>query len=55
MKYAFMIIVAGILALFSSTMTALGMANLFAASGLFILALFIYLYCCALIDIGSII
>ena len=46
MKYIFMIIVAGILALFSSTMTALGMANLFAASGLFILALFI------VIDLG---
>lgn len=46
MKYIFMIIVAGILALFSSTMTALGMANLFAASGMFILALFI------VIDLG---
>lgn len=46
MKYIFMIIVAGILALFSSGMTALGMANLFAASGMFILALFI------VIDLG---
>ena len=46
MKYIFMIVVAGILALFSSGMTALGMANLFAASGMFILALFI------VIDLG---
>ena len=46
MKYILMIILAGILALFSSTMTALGMANLFAASGLFILILFI------VIDLG---
>ena len=41
-----MIVVAGILALFSSGMTALGMANLFAASGLFILTLFV------VIDLG---
>lgn len=46
MKYAFMIIVAGILALFSSAMTALGMTNLFAASGMFILILFV------VIDLG---
>lgn len=46
MKYTFMIIVAGILALFSSAMTALGMTNLFAASGMFILILFV------IIDLG---
>lgn len=46
MKYTFMIIVAGILALFSSAMTALGMTNLFAASGMFILILFV------VIDLG---
>ena len=46
MKYVFMILIAGILALFSSAMTALGMANLFAASGMFILALFV------VIDLG---
>ena len=41
-----MILIAGILALFSTAMTALGMANLFAASGMFILALFV------VIDLG---
>ena len=41
-----MILIAGVLALFSSAMTALGMANLFAASGMFILALFV------VIDLG---
>ena len=46
MKYVFMILIAGVLALFSSAMTALGMANLFAASGMFILALFV------VIDLG---
>lgn len=46
MKYAFMITIALCLAIISSIMTALGMAELFAAAGTFILVLFI------LIDLG---
>lgn len=46
MKYAFMITIAFCLAIISSIMTALGMTELFAAAGTFILVLFV------LIDLG---
>lgn len=46
MKYTFMLILAFILAIFSSLMTSFGMTDLFNAAGIFILALFI------IIDLG---
>ena len=46
MNYAIMLIIAAILALFSSLLTAFGMVDLFKAAGMFILSLFV------IIDLG---